>query len=222
MVVYHGEFQLPREDFDRLIKPLSGNSNILAGVGDRFNTPITVCNMTKTQAHLDWSYSRSIYGDDDPLYRPDITNEEARQIPQALLDELASRNLAEPWALFLNAEAMRTQSVFNWISRCVFVTRDDVERSAQQGVVFVGDSWHAMPIFGGEGGNHAIVDGVQLARAIAGSVGNLDQAVAAYYDGAWKRCQEATRRSKQRFYMLHRPIAEWRSIAERKASAIAV
>ena len=218
MVVYHGEFQLTRQDFDRLIKPLSGDSNILAGVGDGFNTPVTVCNITKTQAHLDWSYSRPVRGDNDPLYRPDVTTEEAKQIPQALLDELASRNLAEPWALFLKPEAMRHHSVFHWTSRCVFVTSEDVERAAERGVVFVGDSWHAMPIFGGEGGNHALVDGVELALAVTGAAagGDLDTAVATYYAGAWRRCQEAVRRSRQRFYMLHRPMAEWREIAERR------
>lgn len=149
MVVYHGEFQLTRSEFDRLIKPLTGKSNILAGVGNGFNTPITICNITRTHVHLDWSYSRPVRdGDNDPLYRPNATTEEAKQIPQALLDEIASRNLGEPWSLFLNPEAMKKHSVFHWTSRCVFVTRKDVKQATDRGVVFVGDSWHAMPIFG--------------------------------------------------------------------------
>jgi monooxygenase len=216
VVVYHGEFQLTREDFDRLIKPLTGDSNLLAGIGDGFNTPITICTITKTHVHLDWSYSRPVHGVNDPLYRPNATTEEAKQVPQALLDEIASRNLAEPWSLFLNAEAMKQHSVFQWTSRCVFMTRDDVKRGTEQGVVFVGDSWHAMPIFGGEGGNHALVDGVELAKAMADAGGDLDEAVETYYDGAWRRCQEAVRRSRQRFYLLHRPMAQWREIAERQ------
>ncbi|KAK7749681.1 hypothetical protein SLS53_000260 [Cytospora paraplurivora] len=167
-VVYHGEFRLSRAEFDRDIAPLAGDSNILAGVGDGFNTPITVCNLTRTHADLDWSYSRAARlgrGEEDPLYRPNATAEEARQVPQALFDELASLKLAEPWSKVLSENAIRNHSVFQWTSRCVSVTKEEAMQAATEGVIFVGDSWHAMPIFGGEGGCHALVDAVELAAA---------------------------------------------------------
>lgn len=47
------------------------------------------------------------------------------------------------------------------------VTRDDMDSAALSGIVFVGDAWHAMPIFGGEGGCHALVDAVELAAVLA-------------------------------------------------------
>ena len=97
------------------------------------------------------------------------------------------------------------------------MTTDDARRAARQGVVFAGDAWHAMPIFGGEGGNHALLDSVELAAAIISHSG-LSAAVAAYYDGASRRSQEAVRRSRSRFYVLHRPIAEWRELAEKRAA----
>ncbi|KAK9545085.1 hypothetical protein V6Z79_009077 [Aspergillus fumigatus] len=218
-VVYHGEFQLPRADFDRLFRPHTGESNILAGVGDGFNTPFAVCNMTKTHVHMDWSYSRPVRGsgEDDPLYRPNLASEEAKRIPTALVEELASRDLAEPWSLFLNGEAIQHHRVFHWAVRCVSVTREDMQRAVGRGVAFVGDSWHAMPIFGGEGGNHALADGIELAGAIAaGATGDLGTAIGNYYDQAWKRSQDAVRRSKQRFYTLHRPMAEWRELSKKK------
>ncbi len=219
-VIYHGEFRLPREDFDRLLGPLLGNSNILAGVGDGFNTPITVCNLTQTEAHLDWSYSRAARTGGDPLYRPNSTAEEAKQIPQALLDELASRDLAEPWSHFINTEAIKKHSVFHWTSRCVSMTRNDIDQAAARGVVFLGDSWHAMPIFGGEGGCHALVDAVELAVSLAHHHGHLEKTIAAYYDGAWRRCNDAVRRSRARFHILHRPMTEWKEIAEKKGIAV--
>ncbi|KAF3481324.1 uncharacterized protein GIQ15_04083 [Arthroderma uncinatum] len=216
VVVYHGEFQLSREDFDRFVKPISGDSNILAGVGDGFNTPITICNITKTQVHLDWSYSRPARGNNDPLFsQTGRTQAQTSQLPQALLDELASRKLAEPWSRFINPETIKQHSVFHWISRCVYMTSEDARRGAQQGVVFVGDSWHAMPIFGGEGGNHALVDSVEFTAAVT-SNSDLEKAVAAYYDGSIRRCQDAVRRSRSRFYVLHRPMAEWQDIAEKR------
>ncbi|KAK2877749.1 hypothetical protein FQN49_001225 [Arthroderma sp. PD_2] len=216
VVVYHGEFQLSREEFDRFVKPISGNSNILAGVGDGFNTPITICNITRTRAHLDWSYSRPARGNNDPLFSQNSrTQGQTDQLPQALLDELASRKLAQPWARYINPEIIKQHSVFHWVSRCVYMTSEDARRGAQQGVVFVGDSWHAMPIFGGEGGNHALVDSVEFAAAVVSRNSDLEKAVAGYYDGAIRRCQEAVKRSRSRFYVLHRPITEWQELAEK-------
>ncbi|KAL3460149.1 hypothetical protein BJX64DRAFT_290629 [Aspergillus heterothallicus] len=216
-VVYHGEFQVPREEYDRLLRPLLGDSTILAGVGDGFNTPITVCNLTKSEAHLDWSYSRMASGKEDPLYRPNAPAKGSEKIPQALLDELASRNLANPWSHYLNAAAIQQHSVFHWTSRCVAMTRGDTEKAAERGVVFIGDSWHAMPIFGGEGGCHALVDAVELAAALRQRDEGLDSVISSYYNGAWKRGTDAVRRSKGRFFVLHRPMAEWRELAEKKA-----
>ncbi|KAL2866117.1 FAD-dependent monooxygenase nscC [Aspergillus lucknowensis] len=225
-ILYHGEFQLPRSDFDRLFRPLCGPSNILAGIGDGFNAPFAVCNMTKSKVHMDWSYSRPVAASSssDELYRPNLPAAEAKQIPQALRDELAtvSRGLAEPWSLFLNPETIEKHGhrVFHWTVRCVFVARDEMQRAAgERGVVFVGDSWHAMPIFGGEGGNHALVDGVELAGALAAGVG-LDAAITRYYDGAFKRSQDAVRRSKQRFYALHQPMSHWREIEEKRKKGL--
>ena len=45
---------------------------------------------------------------------------------------------------------------------------------------------------------------------------SVDRAVEAYYEVAARRCQEAVRRSRSRFYVLHRPISEWRDIAEKR------
>ncbi|GBF61899.1 FAD-dependent monooxygenase [Trichophyton mentagrophytes] len=221
LIHYHGEFQLSHSAFDELIRPHSGHSNILVGVGDSFNTPLSICNITKTRVHLDWSYSRTVKGENDILYRPNVQSEEAKQIPPALLEELDALNLAEPWKTILNSESLKTHRVFHWTTRCVYITQDDARRAGEQGVIFVGDSWHAMPIFGGEGGNHALLDGVELADAIAASTassgkGDWDSVIKNYYGGAWKRSQEAVRRSTQRFFLLHRPATEWKEISEQK------
>ncbi|KAK2596150.1 hypothetical protein QQS21_006427 [Conoideocrella luteorostrata] len=216
VVVYHGEFQLLREDFDRYIKPLANGSNILAGVGDGFNTPITVCNMTKTKVHLDWSYSRPARGDCDALFDKHAKTQDASsEIPQTLIDELSSHKLTEPWSRYINPEAIRRHSVFHWVSRCVFMSTENAKQAEKHGVVFVGDSWHAMPIFGGEGGNHALLDGVEVASAILNNT-SLEQATSSYYDKACCRVQGAVKRSKTRFYVLHRPMVEWQDIAEKR------
>ncbi|KAI1079861.1 FAD-dependent monooxygenase [Whalleya microplaca] len=216
VVVFHGEFSLTKDEFDTTIKPLAGESNILAGVGDGFNTPITICDIDPHHAHLDWSYSRPLNGDDDPLFWRDITPEQARQVPQALIDEIASRNLAPPWSQFLNADAIGSHRVFNWLSRCVSISRGDLGVGIKNGVVFVGDSWHAMPIFGGEGGNHALLDTIELSQTLVDYGNDFREAIDKYYSVAFKRCQEAVKRSRQRFFLLHRSMAEWREISDKR------
>ncbi|KAL4965637.1 FAD-dependent monooxygenase nscC [Aspergillus stella-maris] len=221
VLVYHGDFRLSREEYESIIRPHSGESTIVAGVGDGFNTPITVCNITNDTVHMDWTYSRPSI-ENDPLFNPNITSEEAKVIPDALIEEINSRRLGEPWSLFINGDAMRRHRVFNWLVRCVSVERKDLDSCLDKNVVFVGDSWHAMPIFGGEGGNHALVDGIELAGRLVEVVGRKEdvrEAASAYYDKAWRRCVEAVRRSKQRFYQLHRPISEWVEIAEKQKLA---
>lgn len=177
--------------------------------------------MTKTKVHLDWSYSRPARGENDPLFDKSAKTQDASSnIPLELVRELSSHQLAEPWARYINPETIKQHSVFHWVSRCVYMATEDAKKAEKQGIVFVGDSWHAMPIFGGEGGNHALLDSVELARAIVKN-SCLQQAVASYYDGACKRVQEAVKRSRTRFYVLHRPMVEWQDIAEKRRVKLA-
>ncbi|OCL08871.1 putative FAD-dependent monooxygenase [Glonium stellatum] len=230
VVVFHGDFHLSHEEFNTIIKPSIGDSNILGGVGDSFNTPITVSNINEKGVDLDWSYSRAVRGDNDPLFNPYGTQDQLRQIPNDLLYELESAKLASPFSYVLSAEHIQKNGLFNWVSRSVFVSRSDLNSALEQGVVFVGDSWHAMPIFGGEGGNHALLDTVELSKALLDNSfqggrkmeneekGHLLEArLHNYYDGAYKRCHDAVRRCRQRFGLLHRPIEEWRMLAEQKS-----
>ena len=219
-VVYHGEFSVTRDEFDRTFAPLMGKTNIIAGLGDNFNTPITIADANKQRYHLDWSYSRPMKGGSDALYRPDASAEEAKQIPQELLDELGSLQLAEPWASVLNSEAIQQHSVISWTNRYVHMSSTDLESAAKDGVVFLGDSWHAMPIFGGEGGNHAILDAVELAEAMTTSSSDTTAAISMFYRGATRRTGDAIRRTRQRFSIMHRPLAEWKDLAEKKKKTL--
>jgi monooxygenase len=246
VVVYHGEFTLSHAEFDTLLRPLMGNGNILAGIGDDFNTPITMADVTSTHVHLDWSYSRNarIAGPDedqsqvDPLYIPCSTGGFSSKSPSLPLDalaaELAPRSLAHPWSEILSPVKILSgdYKIVYWTSRCVTVSHEEEMTSAAKssGVVFVGDAWHAMPIFGGEGGNHALVDAVELWEEIvtaqeSGSAAGLTQqgahiiweikAAEKYYSRAFARCQDAVRRSKQRFQVLHRPMSQWMEIRKK-------
>lgn len=208
--------------FESVLKPSLGDTNILGGVGDNFNTPVTIANADRNGVHLDWSYSRPIQGAKDPLWMPERA--EASAAPEQLLKELAGSTLVPPFSTLLDAEAIKKGQVYNWHSRSVFIPRHDLDQAAKLGVGFVGDSAHGMPIFGGEGGNHAMLDGVEFSRLfVARSREKQGQALRdedveiilrQFYDGAYQRCRDAVRRCRQRFDLLHRPLTEWRHLGE--------
>jgi monooxygenase len=145
------------------------------------------------------------------------------RVPQHLLKEIRSRDLVPPFSTLVNADDIKKDKVYNWRIRSVYISRAQLDQAAKRGVVFIGDSVHAMPIFGGEGGNHAILDGVDLFRAIQAEGNGRDkndlrasevEAIAqTFYDTALGRSQDAVKRCVQRFSAFHRPIQEWKKIA---------
>lgn len=249
VVLFHGKAHMSKTKYDTTMRTALNDSNVAAGVGDGFNTFITVASASEEDGvYLDWSYSRarkgssssSISGDDsdkskdkdtnkDPLWMPDRA--ELIKVPQHLLKEIRSRDLAPPFSTLVNADDIKRDKVFNWRIRSVHVPRPALDReAAARGVVFVGDAVHAMPIFGGEGGNHALLDGVELFRAVRAQCASassssssngvllgaaqVDAAARAFYDGAVRRGQDAVRRCVQRFSGFHKPMAEWEKVAE--------
>lgn len=222
VVLFHGKVKMPQSKYQSMASTGLGTSNVAAGVGDGFNTFITVASAEKESVHLDWSYSRARQGDKDPLWMPD--HAELIKAPQRLLKEVRSRDLALPFSSFVNADEIKKDKVYNWRIRSVYISRADLDQAAKRGVVFIGDSVHAMPIFGGEGGNHAMLDGVELFRTIRARYGDkeakllrageVDAIVQAFYDAALQRSQDAVRRCVQRFSTFHKPIQQWEKVAE--------
>ena len=217
---------MSRSDYQTVVATSLGKSNVAAGAGDSYNTFITVAKAEENNVYLDWSYSRGKHGDNDPLWMPERA--EIMKAPQHFLKELRSRDLVPPFSTFINAEDVKKDNLHNWRIQSVSIRRDDLDQAAKQGVVFIGDSVHAMPIFGGEGGNHAILDGVELFRVIRSKYGDqrgkvvpgleIENIVKVFYDGSIQRGQDAVKRCVQRFSGFHKPIQEWMKIAHMSKS----
>lgn len=115
----------------------------------------------------------------------------------------------------------RVDDLYLWRIRSLRFPRDELVHAADLSAIFVGDAAHAMPIFAGEGGNHAMLDAVDLCNIIALNpslpTGHL---ATAFYDGAGRRWMKGIEDSEAGIQRLHKPLGEWRAISDaRKAQA---
>lgn len=218
VILFHGKRRMQVAEWHEIWSTHIGKSTIGAGVGDNFNTFVTVANATKEGSiDLDWTYSRSRIAESDPLWMPD--RGEILKVPQHLLKEIRSKDLVPPFSTLVNADDIKKSEVYNWRIWALQVQRRELDKATESGVVFIGDAVHAMPIFGGEGGNHAILDAVELAATIAEkkagfSNTNVTDIIHSFYDVAYQRGQGAVKRCLQRFLQFHQPMGGWKRVAE--------
>lgn len=200
------------------------DTNVIIGAGDNSNFAITITNLTPTVVDLNWSFTRPVKNDNDALYDPAGGLGDERKVPQELLQELDNSGITEPYSTMISSESIEAHGLFHWIMRSLRVPREDLNQLAEERVVFVGDAVHGMPIFAGEGGNHALVDAVELGQSLStafpGSDGdNIVACLRNFYDRAFPRWQKGVEDSEQRLHSLHRPIEVWRGIAAMKSKA---
>ncbi|KAI4718445.1 hypothetical protein E4T48_05290 [Aureobasidium sp. EXF-10727] len=219
VILFHGQKTMSLSQWQHHSAQLNSTSTILAGVGDSFNTFLTIANVTPdATVHLDWTYSRAKQTPNDALWVP--SRGDLIKVPHHLLKEIRSLDLTPPFSTLVNADSMKKGKVYNWQIRALQVARRDLDAAAASGVVFVGDAVHAMPIFGGEGGNHAILDAVELVELIGTKSGggispaDVEQVVHAFNDAAHQRGQDAVNRCTQRFTQFHQPMSKWKMVAK--------
>ncbi len=215
---------MTRSTFESVLRPFMENTNVIIGAGDNSNFAITITNLTPTVVDLNWSFTRPIKDDNDPLYDLVRGLGDERKVPLELLQELDNSGISEPYSTIISSESIKTHGLFHWIMRSLRVPRKDFDQLAEEHVVFVGDAVHGMPIFAGEGGNLALVDAVELGQSLSTTLlGNGGDDVAAclrnFYDRAFPRWQKGVEESEQRLHSLHRPIKFWRDIAANKPNA---
>lgn len=135
----------------------------------RLEIAINDFNASRGFVEVQWVFSRPPREDNDPLHRPDRKIDEAKQIPAAFYEEVTSlhSSLPEVFQFIFTVENMQKDHSNHWLMRSLHVDAARVkELYTKYNSIFYGDAVHAMPIYRGLGGNHAILDALELARAL--------------------------------------------------------
>ena len=115
---------------------------------------------------LSYTYSRRST-QDDLIHSPNRPLTNARAIPEAFYHEVdALQDLPEPFSQIFNSRALREDRLLHWVMRSGLIPPSAMDDLAGQGVVFMGDAVHPMPILGGTGANEAVDDALALAEIL--------------------------------------------------------
>jgi len=131
---------------------------------------------------VEYVYSRGSRGSTDPLYTPNRSTGEAKNIDESFFDELSQSQehvlqnqgsfspVWTTWTEVFDMAKVRSDRKLSWLMRSVSPPEKGVLSTlANKGVLFIGDAIHAEPIIGGQGANNAIDDAIYLADKLKAS-----------------------------------------------------
>lgn len=201
-VVFNGNRTMAPGEYRLTIAPQMQGYTIIQSRSDDVVLQISVNEFSAQAVDIGYTYSRPAR-QNDPLHRPDRTIPGATDIPEAFYVELGDlKGLGQAFAEIFNAGRVRKDKVLHWLMRNTLGSKQDIQDLADRGALLIGDAVHAMPILGGEGGNTAMKDGVDLAECIAihGSQGIMNYSAERYE--MWKYRVE---QSEYRLAEMHGP-----------------
>ena len=193
-----------------------GNSQVIIGAADRTAVRMSVSDHTNTEVTVSWTFTWQPAEADQ--YQSDRQSiDDANKIPLSFYTRLAQIGpLAEPFQSVLKFDVARQTAKYNWLMRSVRVPKADLLQTVEKRIVMIGDAAHAMPIVAGEGASHALLDGLQLGKALANAVNSQPlQAIHDFYDTQHGRWETGVVHSEQCFSGLHKSTCQWLSLAKR-------
>lgn len=210
----NGRVSLARSHFlTEVAKYMSGSQTML-GAADRTAVHLAVSDHTDSNVLLSWTFTwQPEAGGYDVSSRKSV--DDASKIPEDFFNRLSELGpLAEPFRSILSPDAARRTAKYNWLIRSVRIPCSELQDSVDSGIVLIGDAAHAMPIVAGEGGNHALLDGMQLGAILARSnTETIEQKVRKFYDFQCRRWEDGNVTSQHHFSDLHKPMSQWRTLS---------
>ena len=201
-VVFNGKRRMPLDSFQDTVAPQMQGLSIIQCRQEDVVLQIAMNQYTATDAGIDYTYSRPAR-QKDPLHKPNRPIPGATDIPEEFYTELQElKDLGQAYKEIFDVTKVRQDRILHFLMRSTLGTEQEIKELTDRGVLLVGDAVHAMPLLGGEGGNNAMKDGVDLAEHIAahGPQG-IKTFSSARYDG-WRKGVEE---SEQRLVEMHSP-----------------
>ncbi|KAL9137677.1 MAG: hypothetical protein Q9175_001131 [Cornicularia normoerica] len=201
-VVFNGKRKMSLDSFRDIMAPQMQGLSIIQCRQEDVVFQIAVNQYTTTYVDVDYTYSRAAR-QNDPLHRPDRPIPGAADIPEEFYAELqALEDLGQAYEEMFDVTKVRRDRLVHFLMRSTLGTEQEIKDLTDRGVLLVGDAIHAMPLLGGEGGNNAMKDGVDLAEHIAA---HGPQGIRTFYSARYDRWKKGAEESEQRLANMHCP-----------------
>ena len=201
-VVFNGKRKFTLDSFQNILAPQMQGLSIVQCRQEDVLFQIVVNEYAATYIDVRYTYSRPAR-QNDPLYKPDRPIPGATDIPEEFYTELQQvKGLGQAYKEMFDATKVRQDRVLHWLMRSTLGTEQEIKDLTARGILLVGDAIHAMPILGGEGGNNAMKDGVDLAEHLAT---HGPQGIKTFSSARYDRWRKGVEESEQRLVEMHSP-----------------
>lgn len=167
-VVFNGKRRYSSMEYNEKLAPYLKDSVVIQSLKGDARLEISLSEHSASNVAVSYTYSRPAKDGTDLLHKPKRPNSGATDISEEFYTELEELEITdEPFKHCFDAAEVRKDRILHWLMRSLMPDLDEAQRLATRGVILIGDAAHAMPILGGEGGNVAITDGIELAEHMA-------------------------------------------------------
>ena len=200
--VFNGTRRLSLDSFQNTLAPQMQGLSVIQCRQEDVLFQIAVNEYAATHVDVAYTYSRPAR-QNDPLHKPDRPIPGATEIPEEFYTELQQvEGLGRAYEEIFDAAKVRQDRVLHWLMRSTLGTEQEIKDLTARGILLVGDAIHAMPILGGEGGNNAMKDGVDLAEHLAT---HGPSGIRTFSSARYDRWRKGVEESEHRLVEMHSP-----------------
>lgn len=194
-VAINGKRRMSSKRYNEIYASAMNGATTLETRCETFTLQIAMNECKDDEVGISYTYSRPARFV-DPLHAPRREPSGADDIPPEFYEELSKlSNLPPVFADAFDVEQVKKDRLLSWLMRATDIQRDELLKRASDRIIMIGDSAHAQPILGGNGGNAAIKDGLDLAEYIyKHGYGDLKPFVRAHMEDWQAGVFESTRR----------------------------